>query len=331
MSTPLNYDSPFLNSVAVAMRSRYYSIRTEKAYIDWIKRLILFHGKKHPSDMDESDIAKFLSFLAIKRDVAPATQKQALNAINFLYKVVLEKPMGQINGIARSRKSARLPVVFTVPEVVTVLRELNGWHWLAACLMYGSGLRLMECIRLRVMNLNFNHRAIYIFDGKGNKNRIVTMPDDLIIPLQRHLEGIKNIFENDLQAGFGEVYLPFALNRKYPNAGREWAWQYVFPATERSIDPRSGVERRHHVDEKALQRAVKKAIRKTGISKPASCHTFRHSFATHLLERGMDIRTVQEQLGHNDVRTTQIYTHVLKRGGNAVISPLNGLLQNSGV
>lgn len=331
MSTHLDYGSPFLNSVAEAMRCRYYSIRTESAYIAWVKRLIIFHGKKHPAELDESDIARFLSFLATRRNVAPATQKQALNAINFLYKVVLERPLGDIKGVARPKKSTKLPVVFTMAEVTAVLRELNGWHWLAACLMYGSGLRLMECLRLRVMNLNFNHRAIYVFDGKGCKNRVVTMPDDLIIPLQRHLESVKNSYEKDLQEGFGEVYLPYALNRKYPNAGREWGWQYVFPAAARSIDPRSGVERRHHIDEKALQRAVKKAIRKAGVTKPASCHTFRHSFATHLLERGMDIRTVQEQLGHNDVRTTQIYTHVLKRGGNAVISPLNGLLQGNSV
>jgi integron integrase len=331
MNRQLDYESPFLNSVAEAIRSRYYSIRTEQAYIDWIKRLILFHGKKHPAELNDEDIARFLSYLATRRNVAPSTQKQALNAINFLYKVVLDRPLGRIKGVARPTKSPKLPVVFTMPEVTAVLRELNGWHWLAACLMYGSGLRLMECLRLRVMNLNFHHRAIYVLDGKGGKNRVVTMPDDLITPLQRHLESVKNSFERDLREGCGEVYLPYALSRKYPNAGREWGWQYVFPATRRSIDPRSGVERRHHVDEKALQRAVKKAVRKAGIHKPASCHTFRHSFATHLLERGMDIRTVQEQLGHNDIRTTQIYTHVLKRGGNAVVSPLNMLLGSNEV
>ncbi|ALP54174.1 integrase [Candidatus Tenderia electrophaga] len=326
MGNTSDYGSPFLNSIAAAMRSRYYSIRTETVYIDWIKRFILFHKKRHPSELDESDVARFLSFLANQRNVAPATQKQALNALNFLYKVILERPLGQINGVARPRKATKLPVVFTMAEVTAVLRELNGWHWLAACLMYGSGLRLMECLRLRVMNLNFDHRAIYIFDGKGNKNRVVTLPDDLTLPLRRHLAAVKNTYEKDIREGFGAVYLPYALNRKYPHAAREWAWQYVFPSTQRGIDPRSGIERRHHVDEKTLQRAVKRAIRKAGIHKPASCHTFRHSFATHLLERGMDIRTVQEQLGHNDVRTTQIYTHVLKRGGNAVISPLNALL-----
>ncbi|HFD91768.1 MAG TPA: integron integrase, partial [Gammaproteobacteria bacterium] len=198
-----------------------------------------------------------------------------------------------------------------------------------ACLLYGSGLRLMECVRLRVMHLDFNHRAILVIDGKGSKDRVVTLPDELIVPLRRHLGSVKNAFEKDLAEGFGAVYLPHALERKYPNAPREWHWQYVFPAAQRSIDPRSGVERRHHLDEQSLQRAIKHAVRKAGIQKPASCHTLRHSFATHLLERGMDIRTVQEQLGHKNIRTTQIYTHVLKRGGNAVVSPLGSVLRRS--
>jgi len=217
-------------------------------------------------------------------------------------------------------------VVLTRDEVHLLLRELNGHHWLAACLMYGSGLRLMECMRLRVMHLDFEHRAICVIDGKGGKDRVVTLADELTLPLHRHLQQVRNIHDKDLADGYGKVYLPHALARKYPNAAGQWTWQYVFPATRRSEDPRSGVIRRHHLNEQALQRSIKTALRSAGIEKPASCHSLRHSFATHLLERGMDIRTVQEQLGHQDVRTTQIYTHVLNRGGNAVVSPLGVVL-----
>lgn len=244
----------------------------------------------------------------------------------FLYKAVLDRPLGELQGVVRAKKPRRLPVVLSRNEVTQVLRHLQGLHWLAACLLYGSGLRLMECVRLRVKDLDFEHRAVIVREGKGGKDRIVTLPDELIVPLQRHLGNVRNSHDKDLAEGYGAVWLPHALARKYPNAPKQWGWQYVFPATRRSMDPRSNVVRRHHIDESSLQKAVKLAIRKAGIEKPASCHTLRHSFATHLLERGMDIRTVQEQLGHKDIRTTQLYTHLLKRGGNAVRSPLSDVL-----
>ena len=317
--------SPLLIRLREAIRVRHYSIRTEQAYVDWVRRYIIFYGKRHPSEMGEREVSAYLTHLAVNRNVAPSTQNQALNALCFFYRAVLDRPLGGIDGV-RAKKKKKLPVVLSRDEVAALLRQLSGNYWLAACLMYGSGLRLMECMRLRVMNLDFDHRAIYVINGKGAKDRVVTLPDGLIIPLKRHLEAVKNLHDKDLNDGFGDVYLPYALSRKYPNAGREWGWQYVFPASGRSIDPRSGVERRHHLDEQTVQRKIKAAVRMAGITKPATCHTLRHSFATHLLERGMDIRTVQEQLGHRDVKTTQIYTHVLNRGGSAVISPLAGLI-----
>ncbi len=317
--------SPFLESVRNAIRVRHYSIRTEEAYVDWTKRFIWFHQKRHPAEMGAKEVSEFLSHLAIQRKVAPATQAQALNALVFLYKAVLETPLPDNVQFTRPKRKKKLPVVLTQTEIGNLLKQLSGHHWLAACLMYGSGLRLMECLRLRVMHLDFDHRAILVIDGKGNKDRVVTLADDLIVPLKRHLQAVRNLHEKDLADGFGEVYLPYALARKYPSAGRQWAWQYIFPSANRSIDPRSAVERRHHMDEQTLQRAIKYGIKKANIDKPASCHTLRHSFATHLLERGADIRTVQEQLGHSDVKTTQIYTHVLQRGGRGVISPLNSI------
>lgn len=324
------HSSPFLRKVSDAIRVRHYSIRTEQAYIGWIKRFILFHAKRHPEEMAEPEVAAFLTHLAVERKVSPNTQNQALNALVFLYKVVLERPLGEINGAIRAKRPEKLPVVLTIEEVSSILSHFEGVHWLIGCLLYGSGLRLMEAIRLRVKDLDFSHRAIFIRDGKGAKDRIVTLADELITPLERHLQSVKTTFERDLAQGFGRVYLPHALERKYPNASREWGWQYIFPASRRSVDPRSNIERRHHIDESSMQKAMKLAVRKAGINKPASCHTLRHSFATHLLERGMDIRTVQEQLGHSDVRTTQIYTHAIKRGGNAVLSPLGGALNSPG-
>ncbi len=322
-----SYSSPFLEQVANAIRVRHYSIRTEQAYIDWIKRFIHFHGKRHPKEMGGTEIAAFLTHLAVNRNVAASTQNQALNALVFLYNKVLERPLEKnIHGLVRAKKSQKIPIVLTQDEVAKILSQLKGVYWLVGCLQYGSGLRLIESMRLRMMDLDFDHQAIYVRNGKGGKDRVVTLANELIIPLQRHLENVRTIFERDVADGFGRVYLPHALARKYPNAEREWKWQYVFPASRRSMDPRSGLKRRHHLDASCMQKAISVAVRKAGINKKASCHTLRHSFATHLLERGMDIRTVQEQLGHKDVRTTQIYTHVIQRGGLAVRSPLGAVL-----
>jgi integron integrase len=314
--------SPFLDRVRAAIRVRHYSIRTEAAYVDWIRRFIVFHDRRHPESLGEAEIGAFLTHLAVERRVAAATQNQALNALVFLYKVVLERPLGEIADAVRAKRPARLPVVLSLEEVGRLLAGLPERYWLVACLQYGSGLRLLESVRLRVKDLDFEHRAIFVRDGKGARDRIVTLADELVLPLQRHLEARRTLFDRDRAAGVGGVYLPYALARKYPAAPHEWGWQYVFPAAGLSRDPRGGGRRRHHLDEQAVQRAVRMAVRAAGIAKPASCHSLRHSFATHLLERGADIRTVQEQLGHRDLRTTQIYTHVIKRGGLAVRSPL---------
>lgn len=318
--------SPFLDEVRAVIRVRHYSIRTEQAYLDWIRRFILFHGKRHPREMAEPEVAAFLTHLAVERRVAPATQNLALNALVFLYRHVLERPLGEIAGIVRASRPPKLPVVLSPEEVGRVLAGLSGTPWLVACLQYGSGLRLMESVRLRVKDLDFGHRAVFVRDGKGGKDRVVTLPDELIVPLRRQLEHRRNLFEQDRLAGVASVHLPHALARKYPNAAREWGWQYVFPAGRVSTDPRSGERRRHHVDASAIQKAVRRAIVAARIERPASCHTLRHSFATHLLERGAEIRTVQEQLGHADVRTTQIYTHVIERGGRGGRSPLGAVL-----
>ena len=316
--------SPFLEEVRQVLRVQHYAIRTEKSYIDWIRRFILFHAKRHPREMGETEVAAFLTHLSVNRNVAPGTQEgQALNALVFLYRKVLNRPLGEIQGIVRARKKGKIPVVLTQPEVAGLLSSLEGTHWLVACILYGSGLRLMECIRLRVKDLDFDRLSITVRRGKGDKDRVVTLARELVTPLKRHLESVKTTHERDFAEGYGAVYLPYALERKHPAAATSWSWQYVFPATKRSIDPRSQIVRRHHMDETTVQKAVKVAVRITGINRPASCHTLRHSFATHLLERGADIRTVQEQLGHNDVKTTQIYTHVIGRGGSAVISPLD--------
>lgn len=327
--SPSGRRSPFLDEVRAAIRVRHYSVRTEHSYVGWIIRFIRFHKYHHPREMSETHVASFLTHLAVHGNVAAATQNQALNALNFLYKAVLDRPLGDMPGIVRAKQPQRLPVVLTQAEIARILRHIDDAYWLPACLMYGSGLRLMEAVRLRVKDLDFDHRAIIVRDGKGGKDRVVTLPDELIVPLRRQLQSVKLRHDKDLRDGFGDVYLPHALAKKYPSASRQWAWQYVFPARKRSADPRAGVERRHHVDESAVQKAVKNAVRRAGIEKPATCHTLRHSFATHLLERGMDIRTVQEQLGHRDVRTTQIYTHVLKRGGAGVLSPLGSVLSRS--
>jgi integron integrase len=318
--------SPFLERVRAAVRVRHYSIRTEQAYLYWVRRYINFHQLRHPEQMGEREVAAFLSDLALRGQVAPATQNQALNALVFLYDTVLERPLTDLGGVVRAKSKLHLPVVLSVEEVARVLSLLPERVWLVACLQYGSGLRLMESVRVRVKDLDFDHRAVLVRDGKGGKDRVVTLPDELIEPLRRHLDVRRTLFERDCNEGQGAVWLPHALSRKFPAAPLDWGWQYVFAADRVSIDPRGGVRRRHHMDEQRVQRAVRRAVVHAGIAKPASCHSLRHSFATHLLERGADIRTVQEQLGHRDIRTTPIYTHVIQRGGLAVKSPLTAVL-----
>lgn len=312
-----------LDQVRDKLRLKHYSYRTEQSYIAWIKRFIFFHNKRHPDTMGEREIESFLTYLAVKRNVAASTQNQALCALLFLYKEVLGHEVAWLESVQRAKRPARLPVVLTVQEVLNLLDRLEGRSWLMAGLLYGAGLRLMECVRLRIKDVEFSRQEIIIREGKGGKDRVTMLPSSLIAPLQSHLEKVKILHARDLAEGYGDVYLPFALAQKYPNAGREWGWQYVFPASKRSIDPRSGKERRHHIDEQTLQRAIKQAVKAAEIHKPASCHTLRHSFATHLLQAGYDIRTVQELLGHKDVSTTMIYTHVLNKGGKGVISPID--------
>jgi len=312
-----------LDQLSDALRTKHYSYRTEETYIDWVRRFILFHDKKHPNTMGATEIGAFLAHLATDRNVAASTQNQALSAILFLYREVLHKEIKPVL-LSNAKRPERLPTVLNRDEVVRVLAQLGGNHKLMAQLMYGSGLRLMECVRLRVKDLDFEYKTITVRDGKGEKDRITPLPDSLVQPLQRQLERVRLFHDEDLAAGLGRVYLPNALDRKYPNGAAELAWQYIFPAPKCSLDPRSpGVMRRHHLDPSALQRSVKEAARNAGIHKHVTCHTFRHSFATHLLQNGYDIRTVQELLGHKDVRTTMIYTHVLQHGGLAVKSPLD--------
>ncbi len=316
-------DQPrLLDRVREKIRVKHYSIRTETAYVGWIKRFILFHDKKHPEMLGAKEVEAFLSDLATTRNVAASTQNQALNAILFLYREVLEMKLDWLDNVVRAKRPGRLPVVLSRSEARAVLSRLDGQCWLMASLLYGSGLRVTECLRLRVKDLDFEYREIMVRDGKGNKDRGTVLPETLIPHLKTHLSKRRLEHREDIRRGLGDVYLPTALATKYPTAPTQWAWQWVFAASGYSVDPRAGVRRRHHVSPQVLQRAVKAAVRQSGITKPASCHTFRHSFATHLLEAGYDIRTVQELLGHADVRTTQIYTHVLKRGGKGVRSPL---------
>jgi integron integrase len=312
-----------LDQVRDAARLKHYSIRTEQAYVNWIKRYILFHNIRHPKEMGNSEIEVFLTHLAVKENVAASTQNQALSALLFLYREVLRQELGPIDAL-RAQKPKRLPTVLTREEVHRVLAQLSGTRRLMAQLLYGSGLRLMECMRLRVKDVDFGQHQIVVRDGKGNRDRVTMLPESLVTPLQEHLLRVKRLHDEDLARGHGAVYLPYALERKYPNANREWIWQYVFPSERLSKDPRSGVMRRHHLHESSLQKAVRNAAKRAGLNKHVTCHTFRHSFATHLLENGYDIRTVQELLGHKDVKTTMIYTHVLNRGGLAVRSPLDG-------
>jgi integron integrase len=315
--------SPLLERLRDAIRVRHYSIRTEKSYVQWVRRFILFHGKRHPAEMGAAEISSYLTHLAVDMKVSASTQNQALNAIYFFYKNILQREIGTLEGVVPAKKPQRLPVVLTRQEVASVLRHLKGDNWLMAALMYGAGLRLMECLRLRVKDIDFDQHSILVRQGKGNKDRVTILPERLVDHLRRHLAKVHSLHQRDLDEGYGRVYLPTALARKYPNADREWGWQYVFPARSRFKDQRSGIERRHHYHETAMQKAMRYAVRRAALIKPASCHSLRHSFATHLLEKGYDIRTVQELLGHKDVRTTQIYTHVMNKGANAVHSPLD--------
>jgi len=314
-----------LDQVRDRLRVKHYSIRTEQVYVDWIKRFIWFHDKRHPKDMGAAEIEAFLTHLAVKGRVSASTQNQAKSALLFLYREVLEQKLPWLDKVTQAKTPTRLPVVLTIAEVQAVLKGLAGTNWLIASLLYGAGLRLMEAVRLRVKDVEFSRHEIVVREGKGAKDRVTMLPESVIAPLQLHLAKVKSLHKNDVATGGGDVYLPFALDKKYPNAGREWGWQYVFPSAKLSVDPRSGVLRRHHVDEKGIQRAMKQAVRDAQIVKPATPHSLRHSFATHLLLGGYDIRTIQELLGHSDVSTTMIYTHVLNRGGKGVVSPLDRL------
>jgi integron integrase len=315
---------PLLQRVRERIRVRHYSIRTEQAYCDWIKRFVIFHGKRHPSELGAAHVEAFLTSLAVEGRVAASTQNQAKSALLFLYKEVLGAELPWLDRIQKAKAPVRLPVVLTRAEVGRVLARLQGVHRLIGGLLYGMGLRIMEGMRLRVKDVEFSRREILVRDGKGSKDRVTMLPLRVIGPLREQVEHARELHRSDLAEGFGAVWLPFALDRKYSGAAHEWGWQYVFPAGARSIDPRDGVERRHHLADQAFQRAMKNAVRGAGLAKPATPHTLRHSFATHLLESGYDIRTVQELLGHSDVSTTMIYTHVLNRGGRGVVSPLDG-------
>ena len=306
MENPSSTKPKLLEQLRGKIRVKHYSRRTEEAYVSWVKRFILFHKKKHPKDMGEKEISEFLSHLAVNGDVAASTQNQAMCAIVFLYKQILKIEMGEFQELVWAKRPAKLPEVFTADEVDRVINNLEGVFWLIGIILYGSGLRLIECLRLRVQDIDFATNKITVREGKGAKDRRVPLPESCIPALKEQLKKVKKQHQKDLEKGFGTVYMPYALAKKYPNANKEWGWQYVFPATRLSVDPRSGVKQRHHFDESSVQKAVKKAIRSAKIYKHAGCHTFRHSFATHLLEAGYDIRVVQELLGHEDVSTTMI-------------------------
>ena len=313
----------FLDQVRDVLRVKHYAYRTEKAYVFWIRRFILFHEKKHPSEMNSKQIQKFLTHLAVESNVSASTQNQALNALIFLYKKVLNIDLTDPIEAVRARRPTRLPVVLSKPQAFKIIDMISGESQLIVKLLYGSGLRLMECLRLRVKDVDFSMNQILVRQGKGGKDRATVLPENIQEPLQMHLKKVKAIHEDDCRRGFGHVNLPGALARKYPNASRQWAWQFVFPSRSLCKDPRSGEIRRHHLHESCVRKALKKAVTLADIHKPVGCHCFRHSFATHLLTDGYDIRTVQELLGHKDVSTTMIYTHVLNKGARAVRSPID--------
>lgn len=330
-NTPTSNEPKLLDIVRGKIRLKHYSIRTEQSYLDWIKRYILHFDKQHPKDLGAAEVEAFLTYLAVVRNVSASTQNQAKSALLFLYKEVMGAELPWLDDIEQAKTPKRLPVVLTQDEVSQVLSCLEGAHHLVVSMLYGTGMRILEALRLRVKDVDFARKEILIRDGKGFKDRVTMLPMSLIAPLKAHLEKVKTLHEADLMQGYGAVYMPQALGKKYPYAARDWVWQYVFPSGKLSVDPRSldesgqGETRRHHVQDQAIQRAVRQAVVDAGITKPATPHTFRHSFATHLLECGYDIRTVQELLGHSDVATTMIYTHVLNKGGCGVSSPLDVL------
>ncbi len=312
-----------LDRVRHAIRVRHFAIRTEQTYVDWARRFILFHGKRHPQEMGVAEVEAFLTHLAVERGVAPATQSQAKAALLFLYREVLGEQLPWLDGVVSAKASRHLPVVLTQREVGALLAEMSGTTGLLASLLYGTGMRLLEGLRLRVKDIEFERRELLVRDGKGGKDRVTVLPENMILPLREQLAHARALHERDLHAGHGAVWLPDALAVKYPRAARAWGWQWAFPSATRSVDPRSGTPRRHHLNETSIQKAVAGAACRAGIDKPCSPHVLRHSFATHMLQAGYDIRTVQELLGHSDVQTTMIYTHVLNRGGRGVMSPLD--------
>lgn len=320
---PASAKPRLLDQLRAAIRVKHYSIRTEKTYLGWVRQFVRWSGMRHPADMGASEVEQFLSMLANQRDVAGSTQNQALAALLFLYKQVLGIDLPWLDGITRAKKSARLPVVLTQTEVAAIIRHNSGVNGLIIRLLYGTGMRLMEALRLRVKDIEFASNIILVRSGKGDKDRVVPLPESLANALRDQLAARRKMHDVDLARGMVDVELPHALHKKYPNAPKEWAWQYVFAAVDYSTDPRTGVVRRHHVHEKTLQRAMRSAVIASGVHKPASCHTLRHSFATHLLESGSDIRTIQQLLGHSDVSTTMIYTHVINKGAGGTISPLD--------
>ncbi|HEY1252374.1 MAG TPA: integron integrase [Thermoanaerobaculia bacterium] len=320
-----------LDRVRAAIRARHYSLRTEEAYVAWIRRYILFHDKRHPAEMGEAEINAFVTSLAVEGPVSASTQTQALSALLFLYRHVLGKDLPALHTVIRAKSQERLPTVLTRAEVRAVIARLHGTPKLVATLLYGTGMRLLEALRLRVKDVEFGNNRILVRDTKGHRDRVVPFPAVVRAALPNWLSRVQRIHASDLARGLGSVFLPDSIARKYPGADREWGWQYVFPAERTSVDPRSEVERRHHLHETVVQRALRAAVVDLGLSRRVSCHTFRHSFATHLLEEGYDIRTIQELLGHQDVKTTMIYTHVLRRGGRGVRSPADLLWSKGGI
>jgi len=324
------YKSPFLKSVHDFMLAQHYSKRTISTYIVWIKAFINFNDKKHPKVMGEVEVLRFLNHLAVNRGVSPSTQSTALNAVAFLYNKFLEMPLGDMAAFKKSRRQAKLPIVLTLNEVKSLFLALEPRYKLPVSLLYGSGLRRIECLRLRVGDIDFDYFQLRIWRGKGNKHRLTTLAPELVPSLKNQIQYVEQLLEYDMQnSDYAGVWLPNALERKYSRANKTLYWQYLFPSDRLSVDPESGLIRRHHIDESALSKGIKRASTKAGIKKPVTAHTFRHSFATHLLQSGADIRTVQQQLGHFDVKTTEIYTHVLKQGAQGVKSPLSDLLSES--